>query len=94
MNAINIIAPYRYLDMWVFDDARVGLSAEPFVGGADTMIDQVTADIPNAQDGFIMVFSGTPFPGHQFRLDWKRKSEAETYITPRHWMRRVGYVLP
>ena len=37
MNAINIIAPYRHLDMWVFDDPRVGLSAEPFVGGADTM---------------------------------------------------------
>lgn len=71
MNAINVIAPYRYLDMWVFDDPRVGLTAEPFVGGADTMIDQVTADIPNAGDGFVMVFSSTPFPGHQFRLEWR-----------------------
>jgi hypothetical protein len=48
VNAINVIAPYRYLGMWVFDDPRVELVAEPFVGGADTMIDQITADIPNA----------------------------------------------
>jgi hypothetical protein len=72
MNAINIIAPYRYLDMWVFDDPRVGLSAEPFVGGADTMIDRVVADIPDAANGFIMMFSQNPFPGHQFHLEWLR----------------------
>jgi hypothetical protein len=73
MNAINVIAPYRYLDLWVFDDPRVGLAAEPFVGGADTMIDRITADIPAADQGFVMVFSSTPFPGHQFRLEWRRE---------------------
>jgi hypothetical protein len=72
MNAINVIAPYRYLDMWVFDDPRVGLSAEPFVGGADTMIDRVTADIPDAAKGFVMVFSANRFPGAQFHLEWRR----------------------
>lgn len=83
MNAINIIAPYRYLDMWVFDDPRVGLSAEPFVGGADTMIDQITADIPDAEDGFVMVFSSTPFPGHQFRLEWRREERGgNVYYAP------------
>jgi hypothetical protein len=73
VNAINVIAPYRYLDMWVFDDPRVGLFAEPFVGGADTMIDRVTANIPEAERGFVMIFSGTPFPGHQFTLIWRRE---------------------
>jgi hypothetical protein len=34
--------------MWVFDDPRVGLVQEPFVAGADTMIDRVVADIPDA----------------------------------------------
>ena len=72
MNAINIIAPYRYLDMWVFDDPRVGLSAEPFVGGADTLIDRAVIDIPNAASGFVMVFSQNAFPGHQFHLEWRR----------------------
>jgi len=73
MNVINVIQPYRHLDMWVFDDPRVGLSAEPFVGGADTMIDRVTAHVPDAERGFTMVFSSMPFPGHQFRLEWRRQ---------------------
>jgi hypothetical protein len=30
--------------MWVFDDPRVGLTQEPFVAGADTMIDQESVD--------------------------------------------------
>jgi hypothetical protein len=72
MNAISVISPYRYLGMWVFDDPSVGLSQEPFVAGADTMIDRVVAAIPDAEKGFTMVFSSTSFPGHQFRLEWRR----------------------
>ena len=71
-NAINVIAPYKHLGMWVFDDPRVGLVQEPFVAGADTMIDRVVADIPDAEHGFTMIFASIPFPGHQFRLDWRR----------------------
>jgi hypothetical protein len=72
MNAINIIAPYKHHGTWVFDDPRVGLVQEPFVAGADTMIDRVVAEIPNAARGFRLTFSGLPFPGHQYRLDWRR----------------------
>ena len=64
MNAINVISPYKHHGMWVFDDARVGLVQEPFVSGADTWIDRVVADIPNAENGFTLIFSSTPFPGH------------------------------
>jgi hypothetical protein len=76
MNEINVIAPYKYLGMWVFDDPRVDLVQEPFVSGADTMIDRIVADIPNAERGFTMVFSAAPFPGHQFRLEWCRADGA------------------
>lgn len=72
MNAINVISPYKHHGMWVFDDTRVGLVQEPFVSGADTWIDCVVADIPNAENGFTLIFSSTPFPGHQYRLDWRR----------------------
>jgi hypothetical protein len=75
MNAINVIAPYKHHGMWVFDDLRVGLVQEPFVAGADTMIDRVVADIPNANKGFTLIFSSTPFPGHQHRLDWLRADD-------------------
>src|SRR5215467_8957015 len=38
----------------------------------DTWIDRVVANIPNAENGFTLIFSSTPFPGHQYRLDWRR----------------------
>ena len=76
MNAINVIAPYKHLGMWVFDDPRVGLAQEPFVAGTDTMIDRVVAAIPDAERGFTMIFSNTPFSGQQFRLEWRRGDES------------------
>ena len=72
MNAINIISPYKCHGMWVFDDARVGLVQEPFVSGADAWIDRVVADIPDAENGFTLIFSSAPLPGHQYWLDWRR----------------------
>jgi hypothetical protein len=42
------------------------LAQEPFVSGADTMIDRVVADIT-------LTFSTTPFPGYQYRLAWRRE---------------------
>jgi hypothetical protein len=42
------------------------------VAGADTMIDRVVADIPDAEHGFTLFFSSTPFPGHQYCLDGRR----------------------
>jgi hypothetical protein len=71
-NAINIIAPYKHHGMWVFDDPLVGLVQEPFVAGADRMIDRVVADIPDAAAGFSLIFSASPFPSHQYRLEWQR----------------------
>ena len=56
----------------MFDDPRVDLVQEPFVSGADTMIDRVVASIPDAENGFVLMFSSVPFPGHQLRLDWRR----------------------
>jgi hypothetical protein len=70
MNSINIIAPYKHHGTWVFDDARTGLVQEPFIAGADVMIDRAVADIPDASGGFILMFASKPFPGHQHRLDW------------------------
>jgi hypothetical protein len=90
MNAINVIAPYKWHSMWVFDDARVGLLQEPFVAGADIMMECIAADIPDAASGFILLFASAPFPGHQFRFDfqradddggnWYRSDRSEEYI--------------
>jgi hypothetical protein len=62
MNTINVIAPYKHLGMWVFDDPRVGLNQEPFVSGADTMIDRVVAETATS-------FVGYRAPGSTDRLN-------------------------
>jgi hypothetical protein len=72
MNSLFVIAPYDYEGLWVFDDDRVGLEQEPFVGGADTMIDALVADIPDAKQGFRIVFSASAFPGYTQKFEWVR----------------------
>lgn len=79
-NSIFVIKPYRWEGLWVFDDPRVGLDKEPFVAGADTMIDVATAQMPNAAAGFLALFSATPFPGAQIVLEWVRaESDGNVY---------------
>ena len=68
MNSIMVISPYKFKGQWVFDDADKGLKREAFVAGADTIIDAMTEDIKNAAKGFNMLFSATPFPGYQVKV--------------------------
>jgi len=74
-NQIQVIAPYwlESVQTWVFDDDRVELVEEPFVSGIPAMIDDLVADIPDAQNGFRLMFSASPFPGHQRKLEWMRE---------------------
>ncbi len=74
-NAIFVIKPYRWEGMWVFDDERVGLVKEPFVGGTDTLIDTAIEQkgIQGAERGFLLVFSAGPFPDADFELEWIRE---------------------
>lgn len=73
MNSLRVILPYRYEGMWVFDDPAVGLVREPFVAGADLVLDRLSAGIPNAAGGFRLLFSASPFPGHMIRLERRRE---------------------
>ena len=63
MNAIHVIHPYRDGGTWVFDDPAVGLRREPFVAGADLVIDRMVENLPGAARGFTLLFSASPFPG-------------------------------
>jgi hypothetical protein len=93
MNAINVIAPYKHHGMWVFDDPRVGLRQEPFVSGADTMIDKAVEAVPDAQHGFVMLFSAAPFPGHQLKLEWRRaESGGDWYYSSQ--LAQEGWLCP
>ena len=83
MNAINVIAPYKHHGLWVFDDPRVGLAQEPFIAGADAIIDRMVSSIPDAGAGFVLVFSAAPFPGHQYHFQHRRaEGSGNTYFSP------------
>lgn len=73
-NALHVIEPYRHAGTWVFDDAKTNLVREPFVSGMPAIIDKLVADVPNAQSGFRLLFSGVPFPGHTHKF---RRGRAE-----------------
>ena len=69
------------------------LDKAPFVSGADTMIDVLVADIPNAQNGFRLLFSATPFPGHAAKLEWQREEYGGNwYFSPEYKME--GWLCP
>src|SRR5262245_40594500 len=73
MNSIMVIHPYKYQGVWVFDDEKADLVQEPFVGGADIILDRITAHIPAADRGVTILFSAQPFPGFQHELEWARE---------------------
>ena len=75
MNSIHLIKPYWHDGTWVFDDDRFGLSREPFVAGADTIISKAVEHIPNARDGFKLIFADFKMPGTQLTLT--RTSEGD-----------------
>jgi hypothetical protein len=93
VNALLVIAPYKYQGAWVFDDPAVGLSREPFIAGIDTMIDKAVADIPNAEKGFRAIFSASPFPGANWKLECRREeSGGNWYYSDRFKME--GWLCP
>ena len=82
-NSLFVLRPYKYQSCWVFDDESVGLKAEPFVFGIDDMIDRLVATIPNAEQGFRLIFSTQPFPGYAAKLEWRREeSGGNWYFSP------------
>jgi len=78
-NALIVIAPYRHAGTWVFDDPKAGLVREPFVAGVPEMIDVLAKGIPDATNGFRLLFSAQPFPGYQKKLTWLRGDMGGNY---------------
>ena len=72
-NAVLTLKPYWHNGTWVFDDERVNLAKEPFVEGIPEMINYIVKDIPNAKNGFRLLFSAEPFPRYALKLTWVKK---------------------
>jgi hypothetical protein len=72
VNNLIVIHPYKFKGVWVFDDEGVNLIREPFLVGADVIIEEMVKNIPDASHGFTLVFSAEPFPSHNATLEWRR----------------------
>ncbi len=93
MNALAVILPYKVQGVWVFDDPSKGLVREPFISGADKILDVLAEHIPNAADGLKIVFSARPFPGYTARFVWIRAEyEGNWYRWPERQME--GWLCP
>ena len=82
-NALNVIFPYKYEGMWVFDDASAGLDKEPFVEGADVIIDRAleAKGITTGETGFRLLFSAGEFPRYDAKFIWLRAADGGNYYT-------------
>jgi hypothetical protein len=92
-NSIMVISPYRHHGTWVFDDPSVGLVREPFVSGIPEMIDMLVREIPDAEQGFRLLFSSTQFPGYQVEIEHVREEYGGAWY---RWpeQNREGWLCP
>lgn len=80
-NQILVIAPYwlESAETWVFDDEAFDIVQEPFVQGMPEMIDDLVVNLPNAKNGFRLLFSAAPFPNADKQLLKLRKECGGTW---------------
>lgn len=71
-NSIFTIQPYQYNGFWVFDDEKKGIIKEPFVAGADQLLD-IIHNVAKAS--FSLAFSKSFIPKHSYIL----KNPQSTY---------------
>ena len=62
------IFPFKHCGQWVFSDAAVGVHYEPFVRGADELIDDLVLELYAPERGFRLNFSSLPFAGWTMEL--------------------------
>jgi len=81
-----VIQPYWHEEAWVFDDEYLGFEHEPLEGdggelgelirlSGPSLIDRLVRDIPDAHDGFTLLFSSQPFSGCQIELTGEREED-------------------
>jgi hypothetical protein len=73
MSNIMVIYPFWQDGNWVFRDAEKGIDKDFFIAGADTVIAEMVAEIPDAKKGFRLLFSDMEFPDWQKKLVWREK---------------------
>ena len=97
-NALHVIRPYRLDPLWVFDDARYGLSQEPFVTSATSLLDGMTQRVLGRRvDACTLLFSAAQFPDAQFHLRRVRLGDdlqGGAYYECDQWPGQEGWLCP
>ena len=78
-NSIFRILVHRKNGIWVFDDDRFGIVGQPFVFGADLILEKMAAQSGLSGECLNLVFAGIPFPGSDFTLKFIRE-ETEGFM--------------
>jgi len=65
--------------IWAFDDERFGIVEQPFVFGADLILEKMATQVEGIGDRLNLVFSSIPFPGSEFCLGFVRE-ETEGFV--------------
>lgn len=89
-----VINPYLWNGMWVFDDTDTSLVREPFVMGIDTMLTEMVSTIPNAEEGFNLIFSANPFPGHMINLERMYEEDDGNWYKTEDLETKEGWLCP
>jgi hypothetical protein len=81
-NSLFSIQPYWLGRTWAFDAPHLGLYAEPFIAGTNTILTQLAQTYlgiePKAGASFQLIFSAQPFPGIHLRIQ-RQNSEFGGY---------------
>jgi hypothetical protein len=80
-NSIIQLNVFKDEGQWVFNDPDVGLIKEPFVAGADTLIEKVLPE--GAQKG-ALTFSDNYFPTRHYVLDMVKDNSSTNEGTYYH----------
>ena len=66
---------------------------EPFVSGADIIIDKMVEHFSKPEEGFTLIFSANPFPSYQLELIWAREDcGGNGYNSPK--LKMEGWLCP
>ena len=78
-NSIHRVLVQAVDGLWVYDDASFGVREQPFVFGADLILEKMAAQVEGIGDRLNLVFSSIPFPGSEFCLGFVRE-ETEGFV--------------
>jgi len=78
-NSIHRVLVWAVDGFWVYDDSSFGVKQQPFVFGADLILEKMAAQVKGVGDRLNIVFSSIPFPGSEFCLGFVRE-ETEGFV--------------